>query len=251
MILTGALKANEVLRLPAHDVLPFENLSPHGEIQEQRAAALWKIAKGQARLVIAPVEAACMRLFGREHYAALALEVRKGEEHIPEMLVEHLLSVGYTRVDVVEMPGQVTMRGGIVDAYGPEMERPVRIDFFGDEIESIRRFDPESQRSSNPVDHVLLLPLTETPATEKLLEAINARLTRSGSVAGEALEGGEMPRELQAACAACERKGIECDYFCGVGVLCAGGGGEVVFDGAAGGADTGVRGRACDGEQPG
>src|SRR5579875_2341706 len=195
--LTGALKPNEVLRLPAHDVLPFENLSPHGEIQEQRAAALWKIASGQARLVIAPVEAACMRLFARDHYAALALEIRKGEEHIPEMLVEHLLQVGYTRVDVVEMPGQVTMRGGIVDVYGPEMERPVRIDFFGDEIESIRRFDPETQRSSNPVEHVLLLPLTETPATEKLLEAINERLTRGGTAAGAALEGGEMPRELQ------------------------------------------------------
>ncbi len=194
--LTGALKGIEVLRLPAHDVLPFENLSPHGEIQEQRAAALWKIASGQARLVIAPVEAACMRLFGREHYASLALELRRGEEHIPEMLVEHLLSVGYTRVDVVEMAGQVTMRGGIVDVYGPEMERPVRVDFFGDEIESIRRFDPDTQRSSNPVDHVLLLPLTETPASEKLLEAINARLTRSGT-AGSALEGGELPRELQ------------------------------------------------------
>ena len=59
--LTGALKPAEVLRLPAHDVLPFESLSPHGEIQEARAAALWKIASGQARLVIAPVEAVCMR----------------------------------------------------------------------------------------------------------------------------------------------------------------------------------------------
>ena len=195
--LTGALKPEDVLRLPAHDVLPFESLSPHGEIQEQRAAALWKIASGQARLIVAPVEAACMRLFGREHYASLALELRKGEEHIPEMLVEHLLSAGYTRVDVVEMAGQVTMRGGILDVFGPEMERPVRVEFFGDEIDSIRRFDPDSQRSSNPVNEVLLLPLTETPATEKVLEAINARLTRSGSAAGAALEGGDTPRELQ------------------------------------------------------
>ncbi len=195
--LTGALKPGEVLRLPAHDVLPFENLSPHGEIQEQRAATLWKIASGQARLVIAPVEAACMRLFGREHYAGLALELRRGEEHIPEMLLEHLLSVGYTRVDVVEMAGQVTVRGGILDVYGPEMDRPVRVEFFGDEIESIRRFDPDTQRSSNPVDQVLLLPLTETPATEKLLEAINARLTRTGSAAGAMLDGGDVLRELQ------------------------------------------------------
>ncbi|HEY4011270.1 MAG TPA: transcription-repair coupling factor, partial [Acidobacteriaceae bacterium] len=194
--LSGALAADEVLRLPAHDVLPFENLSPHSEIQEQRAATLWKIASGQARLVVAPIEAVCMRLFARDHYAALALLLRRGEEHIPEMVVEHLVSVGYTRVDVVDMPGQVTIRGGIVDVYGPEMERPVRIDFFGDEIESIRRFDPETQRSSTSIDEVLLLPLTETPATEALLEAINARLTRSGS-AGAALEGGEAPSELQ------------------------------------------------------
>jgi transcription-repair coupling factor (superfamily II helicase) len=194
--LTGALEGEDVLRLPAHDVLPFENISPHPEIQEQRAVALWKLASGSAKLVIAPVEAACMRLFPRAYYAALALRLRVGEEHLPEMLVEHLISVGYTRVDVVEMPGQVTVRGGILDVYSPEMERPVRIDFFGDEIESMRRFDPETQRSSSPVDSILLLPLTETPATDAMLRAINARLTRSGR-AGAEIEGGETPSELQ------------------------------------------------------
>src|SRR5260370_24639319 len=106
------------------------------------------------------------------------------------MLVEHLLSVGYTRVDVVEMPGQVTIRGGIIDIYSPEMDRPVRIDFFGDEIESIRKFDPETQRSSSPLDDALLLPLTQTPVTEKLLAAINARRTRAAT-AGPALAGGQ------------------------------------------------------------
>ncbi len=196
--LTGALEANAVLRLPAHDVLPFENLSPHPEIQEARAAALWKITahKSAPRLIIAPIEAACMKLFSRDYYRALALHLRVGEEHIPDMLLEHLLSVGYTRVDVVEMPGQVTVRGGIVDVYSPEMELPVRIDFFGDEIESIRRFDPETQRSSAHLEHALLLPLTETPVTDRILSAINARLTRAGS-AGAALEGGEEPEELQ------------------------------------------------------
>ena len=194
--LTGALESDEVLRLPAHDVLPFENLSPHLEIQEQRASALWKLASGSAKLVIAPLEAACMKLFTRGFYASLALRLRTGEEHIPDMLVEHLLSVGYTRVDVVEMPGQVTVRGGILDVYSPEMERPVRIDFFGDEIESIRRFDPDTQRSSSALDEVLLLPLTETPVTEKLLTAINARLTRSGTAAAALIEGEDTPAEL-------------------------------------------------------
>jgi transcription-repair coupling factor (superfamily II helicase) len=194
--LSGALPAESVLRLPAHDVLPFENLSPHPEIQETRASTLWKIATAQARLVIAPVEAACMKLFPRDYYRALALHLKTGEEYMPDMLVEHLLSVGYTKVDVVEMPGQVTLRGGILDVYSPEMDRPVRIDFFGDEIESIRKFDPETQRSSSPLDQALLLPLTETPVTEKLLTAINARLTRAGT-AGAAIEGGEEPVELQ------------------------------------------------------
>jgi transcription-repair coupling factor (superfamily II helicase) len=194
--LTGALDADSVVRLPAHDVLPFENVSPHPEIQEQRAVALWKLASGPkhdkaVKLVIAPVEAACMRLFARDYYAALALRLRVGEEHLPEMLVEHLLSVGYTRVDVVEMPGQVTVRGGIMDVYSPEMERPVRIDFFGDEIESMRRFDPETQRSSSAVDEVLLLPLTETPETEATLGAINARLTRSGRVESPLIESSD------------------------------------------------------------
>ncbi len=193
--LTGALAPESVLRLPAHDVLPFENLSPHPEIQETRAATLWKIATNQARLVIAPVEAACMKLFARDFYRALALNLQLGEEYIPDMLVEHLLSVGYTRVDVVEMPGQVTLRGGILDVYSPEQDYPVRIDFFGDEIESIRRFDPETQRSASTLDHTLLLPLTETPVTDRLLTAINARLTRAGT-AGAALEGGEEPTEL-------------------------------------------------------
>ena len=193
--LTGALAPGSVLRLPAHDVLPFENLSPHPEIQESRAATLWKIATQQARLVIAPIEAACMKLFSRNHYAALALHLKRGEEYLPDMLVEHLLSVGYTRVDVVEMPGQVTLRGGILDVYSPEMDRPVRIDFFGDEIESIRRFDPDTQRSASTLDEALLLPLTEIPVTENILTAINARLTRSG-IAGANLEGGEEPTEL-------------------------------------------------------
>ena len=194
--LTGAANPSSVLRVPAHDVLPFENLSPHAEVQEMRASALWKISAGTARLVIAPVESVCMRLFSREHYAGLALQIRRGEEYLPEMLIEHLLSVGYTKVDVVEMYGQVTLRGGILDVYSPETDWPVRIDFFGDEVESIRRFDPDSQRSNSMLDEVLLLPLAEIPVTEAILEGINGRLTRAG-LAGAQLEGGEEPAELQ------------------------------------------------------
>ena len=75
------------------------------------------------------------------------------------------------------MPGEYALRGGILDVYSPEAERPVRIEFFGDEVESIRKFDPATQRSSNPVDEALLLPLTETPVSEELLGAVHARLS--------------------------------------------------------------------------
>ena len=176
--LTGAVDPERVVRLPAHDVLPFENLSPHPDVQERRAAALWKLATGAVSILIAPVEAAALRLFDREYYAGLAVTLRRGEEVDLEVLTGHLASVGYTQADLVEMPGQFTRRGGILDVYSPEADRPVRIEFFGDEIDTIRKFDPETQRSQAGLDETLLLPLTETPVTEQLLAAVHARLSR-------------------------------------------------------------------------
>ncbi len=181
--LTGELDRDNVVRLPAHDVLPFENLSPHPDIQEQRAVALWKIARGAARMIILPIESACFRVFSAEHYANLTCALRRGEETDPETLVAHLASVGYQSVDMVEMRGQYALRGGIFDIYPPEMDAPLRIEFLGDEIESMRRFDPETQRSSAPIDEAILLPLTETPMTNALLARVHTRLS------GQRIEG--------------------------------------------------------------
>ena len=176
--LTGAIDSSRVVRLPAHDVLPFENLSPHPDVQEQRASALFKLATGAVSILIAPVEAAALRLFNRDYYASLAVTVRRTEELDVEVLTGHLASVGYTQMDLVEMPGQFTRRGGILDVYSPEADRPVRIEFFGDEIDTIRKFDPETQRSQSGLDETQLLPLTETPVTEHLLAAVHARLSK-------------------------------------------------------------------------
>jgi transcription-repair coupling factor (superfamily II helicase) len=194
--LTGAISADRVLSLPAHDVLPFENLSPHPDIQEQRAKTLWKIATGEASIVVAPVEAAAMKLFPAPFYAGLAQILRRGEEVDVETLLAHLTSVGYTRNDIVEMPGQFTRRGGILDIYSPEADRPVRFEFFGDEIESIRKFDPETQRSAAPLDEARLLPLTETPVNERLLAAVHTRLS------GERVESTDEPDLIEEAIAA-------------------------------------------------
>src|SRR6195256_6187747 len=175
--LTQAADPDAVVSVPARDVLPFQNLSPHPEIQEERATALWKIATGRASIVIAPVGATTILLRSAEYYADLARVLRRGETFDIERLLEHMNTVGYTSADVVEMPGQYAVRGGLLDVYSPEADRPVRVEFFGDEVESMRKFDPASQRSSNPVDEALLLPLTETPVSDQLLGAIHTRLS--------------------------------------------------------------------------
>jgi transcription-repair coupling factor (superfamily II helicase) len=175
--LTDSAEPGSIVTLPTRDVLPFQNLSPHPEIQEERAAALWKIASGAVSILIAPIAATTIRLASTEYYTDLARTIRRGETIDTEPLIEHLNTVGYVSSDVVEMPGQYALRGGILDVYSPEADRPVRVEFFGDEVESIRKFDPATQRSSSPVDEALLLPLTETPVREDLLGAIHVRLS--------------------------------------------------------------------------
>jgi len=175
--LTGACDPEAIVALPARDVLPFQNLSPHPELQEERATALWKIATGAASIVVTPVAAAAIRLRSADYYTDLARRLRRGESFDIDALLAHLNTVGYASTDVVEMPGQYASRGGILDVYSPEADRPLRVEFFGDEVDSIRKFDPASQRSSTPVDEALLLPLTETPVHEQLLGAIHTRLS--------------------------------------------------------------------------
>ena len=183
--LTSACDSDSIISLPARDVLPFQNLSPHPELQEERATALWKIATGAANIVVSPIAATAIKLQSAEYYSGLARTIRRSESFDLESLLAHLNTVGYTSTDVVEMPGQYAVRGGILDVYSPEADRPLRIEFFGDEAESIRKFDPASQRSSNPVDEALLLPLTETPVSEYLLGAIHTRLS------GQRISGNE------------------------------------------------------------
>jgi transcription-repair coupling factor (superfamily II helicase) len=175
--LTAACDPESIVGLPARDVLPFQNLSPHPELQEERATALWKIATGKAGIVVTAIAATAILQRPAEYYGDLARTLRRGESFDLENLLGHLNTVGYSSADVVEMPGEYAVRGGILDVYSPEAERPVRIEFFGDEVDSIRRFDPASQRSMNPIDEALLLPLTETPVSEQLLGAIHTRLS--------------------------------------------------------------------------
>ncbi len=150
-----------VVHLPAHDVLPYENRSPHAEISEERACALWRVAMGEADLLIAPVQAALWRMHEPQFYRGLARVVARDETIEHEALIGFLRGAGYDKQTTCEMPGQYAVRGGIIDVFSPEAPQPVRIELLGDTIESIRAFDPNTQRSTNPVERATLLPLTE------------------------------------------------------------------------------------------
>src|SRR5271168_1452815 len=150
-----------VATLPAFDTLPWESQSPHPDILERRAATLFRLTDGQVSLVIAPVQAALWRFQDATLYLSLARTLTKDAEVPLEEFVAHLAGVGYTRTEMVELPGQFAMRGGIVDVFSAEAPRPVRIELLGDTVESVREFDPRTQRSIAPVQRTTILPLTE------------------------------------------------------------------------------------------
>jgi transcription-repair coupling factor (superfamily II helicase) len=158
-IFPGALGG--VTTLPAFDTLPWQSQSPHPDILERRAATLFRLADGQISLVIAPVTAALWRYQDPYVYLSLARTLARDTEVPLEDLLLHLGSVGYTRTEMVELPGQFAVRGGIIDVFSPESQRPVRIELLGDTVESVREFDPRTQRSIAPVVRTTLLPLTE------------------------------------------------------------------------------------------
>jgi transcription-repair coupling factor (superfamily II helicase) len=155
--------------LPALDVLPMQNLSPHAEISEQRAIGLWSLATQRSPITILPVSSALLRTEPSSYYRQLALKLKVGEDLPLDEVILHLQSIGYERREPVEMVGEYSLRGGILDVFSPESDKPVRIDLFGDQVESMRRFDVESQRSVLKIEDCTLLPLTEYQKSRDLL----------------------------------------------------------------------------------
>ena len=184
--------------LPALDVLPLQNLSPHAEICEQRAVGLWRLTTQRAPITVLPVASALLRIQPAEFYRQLALKLRVGDEVPLDDLVAHLESVGYRRREPVEMVGEYSVRGGILDVFSPEALKPVRMDLFGDQVDSIRRFDVESQRSVLKVEDCTLLPLTEYQKSHSLLAELGELVREAGipgrdlPVSGEPFPGWEL-----------------------------------------------------------
>ena len=173
-LLTGQ-EGDGVVLLPARDVSPYRDLPVHPEIAEARAVALWRLASGQAQMAITPVRAALGRLAEAESYARLARTLRRGDTLELDELAACLESAGYERREPVAMPGQYSVRGGIVDIFPPEggvslpLGQAARLEFFGDELEELRGFDPATQRSTGPLSEVTVIPLVEVLRTPGLM----------------------------------------------------------------------------------
>ncbi|HWQ56256.1 MAG TPA: transcription-repair coupling factor [Bryobacteraceae bacterium] len=179
LLASGRDRPSPIL-LPGLDVLPMQGMSPHAEILEQRAVGLWRLAGQRIPLAVLPIGSALQRIHPGDFYRQLALGLRVGDEVPLEDVVAHLESVGYQRRDPVEMVGEYSVRGGILDVFSPEAAKPVRIELFGDQVDSIRRFDVESQRSVMKTEDCLLLPLTEYPRSRQVLVELAELLQESG-----------------------------------------------------------------------
>jgi transcription-repair coupling factor (superfamily II helicase) len=155
----------EVLRFPAWDCLPYDRVSPNAALVAERMATLARLAEGIAGpfVVLTTINALVQRVVPRHVFAGASMVLAKGGSVRPEELARRLEAQGYARAGTVMEPGDYALRGGIVDLFPAGAEEPVRLDLFGDEIESIRRFDPDTQRSGETVAGIVLRPVSEVP----------------------------------------------------------------------------------------
>ena len=155
-----------VALFPDWETLPYDPLSPHPDLVSDRLAALWRAHEGALDVLVAPAATAMQRLAPTAFLAAHAFLFKAGDRLDGEALRARLSDAGYSHVSQVLSPGEFAVRGGLIDLFPMGSELPYRLDLFDDEIESIRAFDPDTQRTVYKVGEVRLLPAREFPLDE-------------------------------------------------------------------------------------
>src|ERR1044071_4817743 len=156
---------NEILVLPASETDPYAGVSPHPQTLERRALALWQLQQRSPSFVLLNARALARKTVSPATIAKSGAVLRRDEDHSPEALVEKLMATGYMREDPVGAVGEFSMRGGIVDVWPPGRDAPVRLEFFGDTVDSVREFDPENQLSTSQLKSVEVPPMHEYAVT--------------------------------------------------------------------------------------
>jgi transcription-repair coupling factor (superfamily II helicase) len=160
------LAAGRVAHLPYLETAPWADISPDRRAILQRMATLFRLSQGlAAEVLVASVGALSRRVIPRAAFADLVDVVQKEQEVDRDRLVELLVRGGYQRTPVVEDAGTFAVRGGVIDLYAPLYRFPLRIELFGDLVESLRFFDPETQRTMRAVDEIYVHPVRETVLT--------------------------------------------------------------------------------------
>ena len=150
-----------VLPFPSHEVDPYRGLAPHMDIASARARALHALSAGTGRVVVASAAGLLPRVSAPQHLQSTSLTLLPGQEISPIDLGDLLASAGYTRQDPVDQSGEFCVRGGVVDFFPAGATLPVRLEFVGDNIESLRTYDPATQRSIHPLDQAAIVPLQD------------------------------------------------------------------------------------------
>ncbi|MGO4151927.1 transcription-repair coupling factor [Cupriavidus sp. YAF13] len=161
--------------LPDWETLPYDSFSPHQDLVSERLATLHDIQGGQCDIMLVPAQTALYRLAPPAFLAAYTFFFKQGEKLDEAALKAQFTLAGYEHVSAVMRPGEYSVRGGLIDLFPMGSPLPYRIDLFGDEIETIRAFDPDTQRSLYPVKEVRLLPGREFPLDDAARTAFRGR----------------------------------------------------------------------------
>ena len=146
---------------PSFDIPPYEFIQPVDKISKERITALYRMMSGENYIFVTNAEALMRTVPAKENLASKSLLIRKGDSDCFREIAATLSEFGYTRDSSAETYGQFAVKGGIIDVFPSSLDAPVRLDFFGDTVESIREFDPATQKSRNEIDSVLILPRRE------------------------------------------------------------------------------------------
>ncbi len=175
-----------LLSFPAWDCLPYDRVSPKPDIESTRLATLAALAKGvEACVIVTSVNALLQRVPPRDAIAKASVQAKTGEEVDRDALIAFLASNGYVRSDTVRDPGDFALRGGIVDLWPPGTDEPLRLDFFGETLEAIRRFDAATQLSRDAVDGISLLPASEAPLGQDAISRFRTGYVAAFGPAGD------------------------------------------------------------------
>ncbi|MCP3871661.1 MAG: transcription-repair coupling factor [Desulfobacteraceae bacterium] len=179
-------KKDRFIFFPGYHILPFKSLSYHKETSTNRLAALSKIMDSMTSplIIVTVVETILQKLIPKKSLNNFAEIVIANEEIDRDALIIKLESGGYNKTSLVEDPGEYSVRGGILDIFSPGEKYPVRIEFFGDLVESIRYFSPYTQRGITEIYETIIIPATEAILTKENLPHILARLRQAGTKAG-------------------------------------------------------------------